>query len=165
MNNVIQDLTNLNTQIDEINAERQKKKYIKQRVIEWYARKDLIYFDEEKLRPTKRSSLTDLSKELNISRQTIYDWSKSIPNFKQEVDEARNDIIQSNINSVWNSVYMTALKGDFKSMVLYLNTYDPSFINPFSVRRQKNSNSNLNSSKFIELFNKHNLQNQKVKSL
>lgn len=108
-----------------------------EKVIEWYAAEKLLYWDIDQQRVVKRPTITILAQELGVSRQTIYNWRKSIPNVSQRIKNARKGLLVQNVTAVWNTVFLDACRGDSKAIEMYLTNFDPDFISP---RRNKSRN-------------------------
>jgi DNA-binding XRE family transcriptional regulator len=103
------------------------KEFAHQRVIKWYAAKGFFYYDEKQTKIVRRQSAASLAADLGISRQTIYEWPKTIPDFTIKTAKAQQEIIQANVTAVWNGVFVRAAKGDYKPAELFLNQFDPYF--------------------------------------
>lgn len=109
--------------------------YEQQRVADWHAANGMRYWDLDDMGVVKRPSAKMLAEELGISRQTIYDWPRIIPNFREHILEAQFGMIQTNIIAVWNAVFIKAANGDAKAAEMYLANFDPTFRLP--VRQSK----------------------------
>lgn len=153
MDNTLLDFTQIGSLIDEMDQKCQEMIYKRQRFIEWSATKDMIYWDEVEMRPTKRPSATQLAQDLNVSRQTLYNWPEIIPNFSDQVEHIKSIIIEINISSVWNATYMLAMNGSLEAIKLYLNTFDPTF-REASARKRKNLEPDTKNS-LRELYDYH----------
>jgi DNA-binding XRE family transcriptional regulator len=121
-------LTPFNVCQTEMNIPKCKdKEFAQQRVIEWYAAKGFFYFDEEQMKIVRRQSAASLAADLGISRQTIYEWPKTISDFTIKTAKAQQEIIRANVTSVWNGVFIRAAKGEYKPAELFLSQFDPYF--------------------------------------
>jgi hypothetical protein len=101
--------------------------YEQQRVADWHAANGMRYWDLNDMGVVKRPSAKTLAVELGLSRQTIYDWPRIIPNFREHILEAQFRMIQTNIIAVWNAVFIKAADGDTKAAEMYLANFDPTF--------------------------------------
>jgi hypothetical protein len=115
--------TKSQTLIDEIDKNCKDIEYAQERAIEWFASKDMLYWDQDDMGVVKRPSARKLAEELGISRQTIYNWRKTIPDIKIRMREARLQIEQINITAVWNGVFLKACDGDPKAAEMYLSYF------------------------------------------
>lgn len=80
--------------------------------------------------------MTELAKELGYSRQTLYNWKREIPDFKERVLKSKHTLILTNTGDVWNKVYLKAVnKLDVNAMRIYLTNFDPNFVDPFSRKK------------------------------
>jgi hypothetical protein len=127
MQNTIEAFTDLSSSIDDMDKKCQEMEYRRQRFIEWYATKDLVYWDNQEMKTTKQRSASQLARDLNISRQTLYNWPKIIPDFSNRIEHIKSAVLQTNLSSVWNTVYLQAIDGNLEAIRFYLNTFDPAF--------------------------------------
>ena len=80
--------------------------------------------------PTKMS-LEAFAKQIGVSRQSLYDWQKLIPDFWGRVAQRRREIgSQERLIKVHDSWYLKALSGSFPHMQLWLANFDPNFRMP-----------------------------------
>lgn len=81
------------------------------------------------------------AERVGVSRQTLYDWRESIPDFWQKVAEKRKAIgSKERLSNVWNGVYLKAATGNPEAAKLYLANYDDNFRMP-TERRETNTGS------------------------
>ncbi len=99
-----------------------------ERVIDWFATDKLVYWDLERMTVAVRPTITELARDLGISRQTIYNWGKTLPNASERIKRAREGVMIQNCIAVWNSLYIKALTGNIKAAEMYLTNFDPDFI-------------------------------------
>jgi hypothetical protein len=139
---------NPQTTTDESVQKCQDIEYAQSRVVDWIAAEGMLYWDMDKLGVVKRPSVTSLAVELGVSRQTIYNWSRSIPDLPAKVKKARYGIDQQNVSAVWNATFLKACAGDVKAAIIYLSTFDSDFSLP-----SRRSSKPDNSSSLSELIN------------
>lgn len=119
----LQNLTTSQNVTDEQSENCKELTYEQQRVAEWHAANGMQYWDIVELGVVKRPSAKKLATELGISRQTIYDWPKVIPDFKEHIRKAQFGMIQINITAVWNGIFLKAAEGDVKAAEMYLSYF------------------------------------------
>lgn len=74
---------------------------------------------------------TQFAQKIQVSRQTLYDWQKNIPNFWDRVATRRKELGgNSRIQQVWNGVYLKARTGNPQAAALWLANFDPNFRMP-----------------------------------
>lgn len=79
----------------------------------------------EKMTVTKFASL------IKISRDTLYEWTKTIPDFWDKVAARRKELgSQERLVKVHDSWYLKAIGGSFPHMQLWLANFDPNFRMP-----------------------------------
>ncbi len=122
-----QNFTNIQALIDEQEENCQRLLYQQQQAFRWFAAQDVDYYDLDEQGVVKRSSARKLAKELGVSRQTMYNWRKTVPDAEEQIKQAKEDILQTNIGSVWNALFLKACEGDVSAVVLYLSNFDRSF--------------------------------------
>lgn len=140
-----QTLTTEKTLTDESQESCQPFNEAHERFIDWYAAEGQYYYDLETHKVVKRTSLSQLSRELGVSRQTLYEWPSRIPNFEARLANAKRGIIETKIGSIWNAMYLSAIKGDSKAIEMFLINFDPHYIpiEQVSLKRlQKENNVN-----------------------
>lgn len=95
--------------------------------IEWYVSRGLILQADGSL---VHKSAGTLATELGVSRQTLYNWRQTIPDFKKHASEAREALLQHQIGLVWQGVLQRAIKGDAAQAEMFLATFDTNYISP-----------------------------------
>lgn len=95
------------------------------RFVEWYAAGGLVVTDDFDIRHV---TLTQLARELGVSRMTLYRWRESIPDFNDHVDGFKRGIMQEKVSLVWRGVFLRAAKGDVKQAEMFLSTFDSHFV-------------------------------------
>lgn len=116
-----------------------------QRVIDWFAHDDNLIWDTENEHVVVKPTITSLANDLGVSRQTVYNWAKTIPDFKNRVKVARENIIQEKVASMWNRVFLKACSGDMRAADMWLSNFDQSYISPKSNKAKINSKGEPNS--------------------
>lgn len=114
-----------------------------EKVVEWYAAEDMLYWDLFEGRVVKRPTASRLARELGISRQTIYNWAKTIPDFEARKKKAKEALVFQNSTAVWNMIFLKACAGDVKAAEMYLNAFDADYVSPKHKRPQPTSSQNL----------------------
>lgn len=72
----------------------------------------------------KKISAETFAHSIGVSRQTLYDWQKSIPNFQDRVRKRRQEIFTAGRESmVWNGLFLRAAKGDHKQAEMILSHF------------------------------------------
>lgn len=99
-----------------------------ERVIDWFATDKLVYWDMERMTVAVRPTVTELARDLGVSRQTIYNWRKTLPSATERIQRAREGFILQNCIAVWNALFIKALTGNIKAAEMYLTNFDPDFI-------------------------------------
>jgi len=78
-----------------------------------------------------KMTATTFAQQLGVSRQTLYDWRDSVPNFWERVDVKRREVSgRDRLSKVWNGVFLKAASGNAEAAKLYLANFDPNFKMP-----------------------------------
>ena len=107
--------------IDQVSKNCKDLLYAQDRAVDWFASKDMLYWDIEIDGVVKRPSARKLANELGVSRQTIYNWRKTLPDIELRIDQARKSMEQINITAVWNGIFLKACDGDARAAEMYLS--------------------------------------------
>lgn len=79
----------------------------------------------------KKMTMQELADKLEIGRQTLYDWTKSIPSFWERVAARRKELFsQERLIKIQDTWYLKALAGSYPHLQLWLANYDPNFRMP-----------------------------------
>lgn len=69
-------------------------------------------------------SAQQFAESIGVSRQALYDWQKSIPDFWELVKIRRKEIFTMNReNAIWRGLMLRALKGDAKQAEMILSHF------------------------------------------
>ena len=79
-----------------------------------------------------KMSITEFARKIGVGRRTLYDWTRTIPDFDNLVAQQRKRIGGgARVNKVWNSVYVAATnKLDMTAARMYLANFDPNYREP-----------------------------------
>lgn len=131
---------------DMVDKNRKNVDFAQQRYIEWEAAGNIAYWRYDD-RIAKRPSLSELSRELGYSRQTMYNWKRNILDFKERVDEARKGLWTDRESVIWNGLFLKAATGDVRAAEMVLSNFTD--YNPIKYRRstrlRKNGDNNQRS--------------------
>lgn len=123
----LQNLTNTNPQTDsgDQNVEVEDLELLKlkqQKWIDYCAVGGLITADDGSMTPI---TISAFAPTLGVTRQTLYDWKKSIPNFNERVKQRRLDLgSATRLQKVYNGLYLKAASGNPEAVKLYLQIFD-----------------------------------------
>ena len=115
--------------VSEINVKKRQttdEKY--QTYIEWLAIEGSTYWDMELSSIVKKPTLSYMARLLGVSRQTLYNWSKSVQS--EHIEKERRNWQLRNVNTIWNTLFMKACSGDTRAIEMYLANFDPYYIAP-----------------------------------
>lgn len=72
-----------------------------------------------------KMSMQEFADAVGVTRQTLYDWQKAIPDFWERVKERRLAIgSRDQTTKVWHRVYLDALSGKEPQQRLWLGQFD-----------------------------------------
>lgn len=87
--------------------------------------------DKEGKTVAVKMSAETFAKKVGVTRQTLYNWRETIPNFWEKVAAVRRDLgSKERLSQVWNGVYLKAATGNPEAAKLYLANFDPNFRMP-----------------------------------
>lgn len=93
-----------------------------QQWIDYCAIGGMLTADDGGVTPTTITAFADM---IGMSRQTLYDWKKSIPNFNERVKQRRIDLGSgTRLAKVYNGLYLKAATGNPEAVKLYLQIFD-----------------------------------------
>jgi hypothetical protein len=73
----------------------------------------------------KPMTISAFASALGVSRQTLYDWKKSIPQFNEKVRQSRIRLGgETRLQKVYNGLYLKASAGVPEAVKLYLQIFD-----------------------------------------
>jgi hypothetical protein len=77
----------------------------------------------------KIETVSEFATQIGVSRRTLYNWKKSIPNFRERVIQRSREIRADpyRVNKVWNGLFLKGSSGDSKAAALYLYNNDENF--------------------------------------
>lgn len=77
----------------------------------------------------KKLTVDDFASQLNVTRQTLYDWQKLIPNFWDKVNKRRGEVgTKHRLSRIHEVMYLSAMKPGkegFQDRKLWLEVFDP----------------------------------------
>ncbi len=76
-------------------------------------------------------TVTDFAQDLGVSRWTLYNWQKIIPNFQARVAQRRKEIGSGiRTSQVWKGIFAKARSGDPAAGDMWLTNFDPNYKSP-----------------------------------
>lgn len=101
---------------DDVNLQERQNYYIT-----YYAAAGLSVDEDGNM---VKITAADFADSIGVSRQTLYDWQKSIPNFQDRVKIRRKEIFTSTReNLIWRGLFLRAAKGDHKQAEMILSHF------------------------------------------
>ena len=119
----LQNFTNSPAKTEEqVNQEFELLKLKQQKWIDFCALGGLLTDDDGKLNPMTISQFSTL---LGVSRQTLYDWKKLIPDFNDRVKQRTIELGGSpaRIAKVYNGLFLKASAGNSEAAKLWLQAF------------------------------------------
>lgn len=120
----LQNLTNANNNSDLVveNPELEALQLRQQSWIDFCAIGGLLTDDDGTLKPMK---IGEFAEQLKVSRQTLYEWKKSIPFFQERVKQRQMQLGASpaRIAKVYNGLYLKASAGNADAAKLWLQAF------------------------------------------
>lgn len=120
----LQNLTNEKSETDLVseNPELEALQLRQQSWIDFCAIGGLLTDDDGTLKPMKIGEFADM---LKVSRQTLYEWKKSIPFFQERVKQRQMELGASpaRIAKVYNGLYLKASAGNADAAKLWLQAF------------------------------------------
>lgn len=123
----LQNLTKTENQTDEqsqsvISPAEELLQLRQQQWIDFCAIGGMLTDDDGAITPTTATRFAEMIK---VSRQTLYDWKKSIPDFDERVKQRRKVLGSgTRLAKVHNGLYLKASSGNPEAVKLYLQIYD-----------------------------------------
>ena len=72
----------------------------------------------------KQLKLRDFADQLGVTRQTLWNWRKNVPNLAQMVRDRRKEMFSVDAESlVWKGVMLRAAKGDAEQAKMFLSHF------------------------------------------
>lgn len=79
----------------------------------------------------KKMVMQEFAAQVGVTRETLYNWQKSVPDFWSKVAERRKELgSHERLVKVHDSWYLKALSGSFPHLQLWLANFDPDFRMP-----------------------------------
>lgn len=73
----------------------------------------------------KRMTVTQFAEQLNVSRETLYAWRRTISDFRGKVSQRRKELSKdSRASKVYNALYLRCLRGDPRAIELWSKMFD-----------------------------------------
>lgn len=94
-----------------------------QKWIDFCAVGGLVVGDDSSL---KQMTISEFAPQLGVTRKTLYEWKKSIPNFIEKVNKRRVELGGSpaRIAKVYNGLFLKASAGNPEAAKLWLQKFD-----------------------------------------
>jgi hypothetical protein len=138
----LQNLTNAPAQTSESEETVKLRAYQQDQYIAFVACGGLIP-DPTGEKAAIKMTTQEFANNIQVSRQTLYDWRKTIPEFWEKVNQKRREIgSKDRLANVWNGLYLKAATGNVEAAKLYLANHDDEFRMPME-RRENNLGSGL----------------------
>jgi hypothetical protein len=100
-------------------------KWRHQQYIDWVASGGLRVFEDGTF---EEVTATAFAKSVNVSRTTIYDWPRIIPDFQARVAQRRAEIYSgARVNQVWKGVFLKAMTGEAQQADMVLRNFDVNY--------------------------------------
>jgi hypothetical protein len=91
---------------------------------------------------TKPLSTSKFAAMINVTRQTLWNWQKTIPDFWGRVAERRRVVgSQTRLTKAWNGIWLKACAGNAEAAKLYFANFDPNFRMPTEKVQHETPNS------------------------
>lgn len=117
----LQNLTDEKPAVSGESPELAKLKVAQDYYITFYAGAGLSVNDDGEI---FKVTASEFANKIGYSRQTLYDWQKSIPDFQARVKARRKEIFTSNReNVIWRGLLLRAAKGDSKQAEMILSHF------------------------------------------
>lgn len=88
-------------------------------------------FKKSPRNPEKNYSVQDLANDLDVDRTTLYNWTRSIPDFWGRVQKERKELgSRARVQKVWNGVFLKAAAGNPQAAAMFLANFDDDFRMP-----------------------------------
>jgi hypothetical protein len=105
-----------------IMSQDQVLKISQQKWIDFCAIGGLLTSDDGTLNPM---TISQFAPTLGVTRQTLYDWKKNIPDFQERVKQRRIELgTGARLQKVYNGLFLKAASGDPSAVKLYLQIFD-----------------------------------------
>jgi len=72
----------------------------------------------------KKMTVEEFASKVGVSRVTLHNWSRSIPDFAQKVEQRRAELMPINrVSAIWKGLTLKAMSGNVEAAKIVLGQY------------------------------------------
>lgn len=72
----------------------------------------------------KKMTVEEFASKVGVSRVTLHNWSRSIPDFAQKVEQRRAELMPVNrVSAIWKGLTLKAMSGNVEAAKIVLGQY------------------------------------------